>query len=109
MPANALVSHTGAFRVPASGFPDHPEHRGVACFAAEQGVTGFIAEMRDVDDGCRIIGQHMQVAARRQRHQTLARLENGQGAQKPGGIEMIAHVRDVFRCACAVHRLGTIM
>lgn len=106
---NALVSDTGAFCVIGSGLADDPEHGIVPRFAAHKCMARLVAEMRHVDDGRRIIRQHMQFAARRQAHQALARLQDGEGAQQPRGIEFLCHARDLGLCAAAVHWLGTIM
>lgn len=51
-------------------------------------MPGLNAEMRDIDDGRRIIGAHAQNLARGQRLQPFARLKHGQWAQQSQGIQI---------------------
>ena len=106
---NALAYTAWAFCVSRSGFADHPKHGVALRVAADKGVPGLVAKMGHVDDGCRIIRQHPQFAARRKPHQALARLENGQGAQQPGGIQIFTHTRDLGLSGAAVHSAGAMM
>ena len=61
--------------------------------ALDQGIPCLGAEMRDIDNGCWIIGAHTQLFSRRQGHQTFARFEDGKGAEQPRGIKVMYHVR----------------
>ena len=50
------------------------------------------AEMRHVNDRGRVIRQHGQTFASRQRLKPFAGLQNGQGAQQAGGVELIGYL-----------------
>jgi len=75
-----------------SGFTDHIDLRGAVFALADQLMPGFDAEMWDIDDGCRIIGQNAQGLARIHAFQAFARFENGQGAQKAGGVQCVIYL-----------------
>lgn len=72
----------------------------------QQLVPGLGAEMRDIDNGRRIIGHHAQHLARRKRLQPLAGFQHRQGAQQPVGIKfgIMVHVTGLGRMFQLVHQ-----
>ncbi len=66
---------------------DQIERGVVLLLRGKQLVSLFGAEVRHVDHRRRIIGQYLQLRPACQPHQPLARLEHGQGAKQPTGIE----------------------
>lgn len=56
---------------------------------AQKVMPAFDAEMRNIDDGRRIVGQDRQNIAFRHGFQAFACLENRQRAQKPKGVERV--------------------
>jgi len=70
--------------------------RGPVVGLADQYVAGFGAEMRHIDHGCGVVGQQLEHLARGDALQPLAGLQNGQGAQEPGGVQCLGGRRRVF-------------
>ena len=75
-------------------------------------VTGFRAEMRNIDDGGRIIGQQAQNRPRRHGFQPFAGFQNGQGTQKAQrvkGFGFMSHVPQIFAAKRSVQHAATRM
>lgn len=77
----------GPFCFDLTGFADEVELREPIFALGQKLMSGFGAEMRHIHDGGRIIGQHAQDLSRGHGFQTLARFQDGQGAQEPRGVE----------------------
>ncbi len=52
-----------------------------------QRMASFLAEMRDIDQGDRIVGVNLQNLTRLERLQALAKFQDGQGTYQAAGIE----------------------
>ena len=63
-------------------------HRSPRSSCPTSACPALGAEMRHVDQRRRIVGQHPQHRARRQRRQALARLQHRQRAEQPAGVEL---------------------
>lgn len=68
---------------------------------ADQDMSGFDTEMRDVDNGGRIIRQNGQRFTAHKALQPFARFQNRQRAKKPGRVEYmrifhVAHIGAMF-------------
>lgn len=78
---------------------------------AQKAMTSLGAEMRNIDDGGRIICQDLQDFTCGHVLQTFARLQNGQRAKQPDGIQSgvamggkCCHVLQIIRDLRPVHK-----
>ena len=75
-------------------------------------MTSLKTEMRHVNYGGRIVGQHLQGIAGIQALKSFAGLQNGQGAEQPGGIKFggvfVIHVAQIGVIFHSVHNVVTI-
>lgn len=70
-------------------------------------MAGLGAEMRDVDHGGGIVGEHQKALAGCQRLQPLARLQHRQRAEQAKGVQCIVgvvHTAGIGAIIFAVHR-----
>lgn len=75
-------------------------------------VTGFRAEMRNIDDGGRVIGQQAQNRPRRHGFQPFSGFQNWQGAQQAQriqGFDFLCHGPQIFGAKGAVQHAATRM
>ena len=81
------VSHPAFFSVRALSFDDLKCQNAVGLGLRRQFMAVFIAEMRDIDDGGRIICQEANARANGQRLHPFAQAQDGQGAQEADCVD----------------------
>ncbi len=96
-------------RYSKSGLTDEIKLRRTKIAGFFQRMSGLGAEMRHVDDRCGVIRLDPQDLTGLQGLQTLARFQNGQGAQQPFGIKfgIKFHAPEVGPIFQLVHQLVT--
>lgn len=83
--------------------------RAAVFTALDQLMALFIAEMRHIYDGSRVISNQHNLITGGQRHHALAQFQNGQGAQEPQSVNFrnIRHICPLPLMILQVHRQDT--
>lgn len=99
----------GVSRLRALGFANDIGLHAVRLIGLYKVMPGFDAKMWHINDCRRIIRLHFDQISNLKRFQPLAQLQNGQGAQKPGGIQGIfwCHTCQIAALLQPVHKVVT--
>ena len=103
------LEQRGVSPLRGSGFANDIGLNAVRLIGLDKVMPGLGTEMRHINDCRRIIGLHCNQIANAKRFQPLAQFQNGQGAQKPGGIQCLfwCHTCQIAALLQPVHNVVT--